>query len=162
MRSAAPARRSAPERAARASSLRQGQHDHTAHHQHRPQRHPRGDALHTSQHHGGEHQREQPYRYADDRRPDVHGDAERGDAQPDVYARLLHSAGRRGHREHGERGLHRHGLRVDGDVDRAIVADGYSRHTGVGVTQSVGSGGREKVLRLTFDADGNLAQWKRI
>jgi len=37
----------------------------------------------------------------------------------------------------------------------------FSRNTGVGVSQSVGSGGHEKVLRLTFDSEGKLTEWKR-
>ena len=38
---------------------------------------------------------------------------------------------------------------------------GISGHTGVGVSQSVGSGFRDQVLRLTFGPDGNLAEWNR-
>ncbi len=38
---------------------------------------------------------------------------------------------------------------------------GYGSHTGVGVSKSVGSGGREKVLRLTFDPAGRLLEWAR-
>jgi hypothetical protein len=38
---------------------------------------------------------------------------------------------------------------------------GFGSHTGVGVSQSVGSGGREKILRLTFGADGRLQEWVR-
>ena len=38
---------------------------------------------------------------------------------------------------------------------------GYGSHTGVGVSQSIGSGGYEKILRLTFDTAGKLAEWKR-
>ena len=38
---------------------------------------------------------------------------------------------------------------------------GYGSHTGVGVSQSIGSGGYEKILRLTFDTDGKLTEWKR-
>lgn len=37
----------------------------------------------------------------------------------------------------------------------------FGSHTGVGVSQSVGSGGREKVLRLTFGTDGKLLEWTR-
>jgi len=37
----------------------------------------------------------------------------------------------------------------------------FGSHTGVGVSQSVGSGGREKVLRLTFGTDGKLLEWVR-
>jgi hypothetical protein len=37
----------------------------------------------------------------------------------------------------------------------------YGGSTGVGVSQSVGSGPREKVLRLTFDAGGKLLSWAR-
>ena len=37
----------------------------------------------------------------------------------------------------------------------------FGRNTGVGVSQSIGSGGRERTLRLTFDKDGKLASWKQ-
>ena len=37
----------------------------------------------------------------------------------------------------------------------------FGSHTGVGVSQSVGSGGNEKVLRLTFGVDGKLLEWVR-
>jgi len=37
----------------------------------------------------------------------------------------------------------------------------FGSHTGVGVSQSVGSGGYEKVLRLTFGTDGRLLEWVR-
>ena len=37
----------------------------------------------------------------------------------------------------------------------------YGSHTGVGMSQSVGSGGHEKTLRLTFDTDGKLTEMKR-
>ena len=37
----------------------------------------------------------------------------------------------------------------------------FGSHTGVGVSQSVGSGGYEKVLRLTFGTDGKLLEWTR-
>lgn len=38
---------------------------------------------------------------------------------------------------------------------------GYGSRTGVGVSQSIGSGGRDKVLRLTFDSTGKLTEWLR-
>jgi hypothetical protein len=38
---------------------------------------------------------------------------------------------------------------------------GYGSHTGVGVSQTVGSGTRDKILRLTFGTDGQLAEWTR-
>ncbi|MEY4385195.1 MAG: hypothetical protein RLY20_478 [Verrucomicrobiota bacterium] len=38
---------------------------------------------------------------------------------------------------------------------------GYGRRTGVGVSQTVGSGGYEYILRLTFAPDGKLIEWKR-
>jgi len=37
----------------------------------------------------------------------------------------------------------------------------FSGSTGVGVSQTMGSGAREKVLRLTFGADGELLTWAR-
>ena len=37
----------------------------------------------------------------------------------------------------------------------------FTGHTGVGVSQSIGSGGYEKVMRLTFDTAGKLTEWKR-
>lgn len=37
----------------------------------------------------------------------------------------------------------------------------YSGPVGVGVSQSVGPGPRDKVLRLTFSPDGKLASWVR-
>ena len=43
----------------------------------------------------------------------------------------------------------------------SIGFGGYGSHMGVGVSQSVGSGGYEKILRLTFGADGKLTEWKR-
>jgi hypothetical protein len=43
----------------------------------------------------------------------------------------------------------------------SIGIGGFSRHTGVGVSHSVGSGGYERVLRLTFGADGRLTEWRR-
>ena len=36
----------------------------------------------------------------------------------------------------------------------------YGSHTGVGVGQSFGGG--ERSLRLTFGADGKLAEWKKL
>jgi hypothetical protein len=38
---------------------------------------------------------------------------------------------------------------------------GYGHHTGVGVSQSVGTGDRTHGLRLTFDANGQLAAWSK-
>lgn len=43
----------------------------------------------------------------------------------------------------------------------SVGVGSFGRNTGVGVSQSVGSGGYEKVLRLTFDKDGKLTEWKR-
>jgi hypothetical protein len=37
----------------------------------------------------------------------------------------------------------------------------FTGHTGVGVSQSIGSGPRDKVLRLTFDPNGQLLNWAR-
>jgi len=37
----------------------------------------------------------------------------------------------------------------------------YGSHSAVGVGHSVGSGGREKTLQLTFDQDGKLAEWAK-
>lgn len=37
----------------------------------------------------------------------------------------------------------------------------FSGSTGVGVSQTVGSGPRDKILRLTFGADGKLLSWAR-
>lgn len=37
----------------------------------------------------------------------------------------------------------------------------FSSHTGVGVSQTVGSGGRDKILRLTFDAHNQLVEWNQ-
>jgi len=37
----------------------------------------------------------------------------------------------------------------------------YSGSTGVGVSKSVGPGPHDKVLRLTFAADGKLVNWVR-
>lgn len=37
----------------------------------------------------------------------------------------------------------------------------FSGSTGVGVSQTVGSGPRDKILRLTFGADGKLLNWAR-
>lgn len=37
----------------------------------------------------------------------------------------------------------------------------YGGNTGVGVSQGFGTGPQDKILRLTFSADGNLAEWKR-
>jgi hypothetical protein len=36
-----------------------------------------------------------------------------------------------------------------------------SSHTGVGVSQSVGSEPQDRILRLTFETDGKLAEWRR-
>jgi hypothetical protein len=35
----------------------------------------------------------------------------------------------------------------------------YGSHTGVGVSQSIGSGGGDRVTRLTFGSDGKLTSW---
>ena len=37
----------------------------------------------------------------------------------------------------------------------------YGSHSAVGVGHSVGSGGREKILQLTFDRDGKLTEWAK-
>lgn len=37
----------------------------------------------------------------------------------------------------------------------------FTGHTGVGVSQTVGSGRRDKILRLTFDQNGQLLNWVR-
>lgn len=37
----------------------------------------------------------------------------------------------------------------------------FSGSTGVGVSQTVGSGPRDKILRLTFGSDGKLLSWAR-
>jgi hypothetical protein len=37
----------------------------------------------------------------------------------------------------------------------------YGRSTGVGVSQTVGSGGAQRVLRLVFDKDGRLKSWSK-
>jgi len=37
----------------------------------------------------------------------------------------------------------------------------FGRHTGVGVSQTVGAGGQAHGLRLTFDANGTLAFWAK-
>lgn len=37
----------------------------------------------------------------------------------------------------------------------------FGRHTGVGVSQTVGTGGTPHGLRLTFDKDGRLAAWAK-
>jgi hypothetical protein len=37
----------------------------------------------------------------------------------------------------------------------------YGRSTGVGVSQTVGSGGAQRVLRLVFDKDGRLQSWSK-
>jgi hypothetical protein len=38
---------------------------------------------------------------------------------------------------------------------------GYGSRTGVGISQTIGSGGFERTLRLTFDIGGKLTEWKR-
>lgn len=38
---------------------------------------------------------------------------------------------------------------------------GYSSNTGVGVSQTVGTGGQVRSLRLTFDEQGRLTAWAR-
>ena len=43
----------------------------------------------------------------------------------------------------------------------SIGIGSFSGHTGIGVSQSMGSGGYERVVRLTFDAEGKLVEWKR-
>lgn len=37
----------------------------------------------------------------------------------------------------------------------------YGRSTGVGVSQTVGTGGAQRVLRLVFDKDGKLKSWSK-
>ncbi|MDW8308698.1 MAG: hypothetical protein RMK20_04915, partial [Verrucomicrobiales bacterium] len=37
----------------------------------------------------------------------------------------------------------------------------YGRRTGVGVSQTVGTGGAHRVLRLVFDKDGKLTSWSK-
>ena len=37
----------------------------------------------------------------------------------------------------------------------------FGHHTGVGVSQTVGTGGQTHGLRLTFDPNGTLAGWSR-
>jgi hypothetical protein len=37
----------------------------------------------------------------------------------------------------------------------------YGRSTGVGVSQTVGTGGAYRVLRLVFDKDGKLESWTK-
>jgi hypothetical protein len=41
-------------------------------------------------------------------------------------------------------------------------AGGYGSHTGVGVGQTIGSGGQTHGLRLTFAANGQLAAWSKF
>jgi hypothetical protein len=48
-----------------------------------------------------------------------------------------------------------------GSTGFSVGFGSFGRHTGVGVSQGFGSGPREKILRLTFGADGNLGEWKR-
>ena len=48
-----------------------------------------------------------------------------------------------------------------GGSGMSIGFGSFGRHTGVGVSQSVGSGGYERILRLTFGNDGKLTEWKR-
>ena len=48
-----------------------------------------------------------------------------------------------------------------GGSGMSIGFGSFGSHTGVGVSQSIGSGGYEKVLRLTFDTEGKLTEWKR-
>jgi len=43
----------------------------------------------------------------------------------------------------------------------SIGMGSFTGRTGVGVSQSVGSGGRDKILRLTFSEDGTLLDWIR-
>ena len=43
----------------------------------------------------------------------------------------------------------------------SLGVGGYSGHAGVGVSQSMGSVGYDKVLRLTFGPDGKLTEWNR-
>lgn len=53
---------------------------------------------------------------------------------------------------------------VVGRSGRSSVSLGlgsFGRHTGVGISQTVGSGGRDKVLQLTFGDDNRLMEWKR-
>lgn len=37
----------------------------------------------------------------------------------------------------------------------------YSRGTGVGVSQTIGTGRAQRVLRLVFDPDGKLTSWSK-
>ena len=37
----------------------------------------------------------------------------------------------------------------------------YGSHTGVGVGQTIGTGGQDHGLRLTFGTDGRLADWSK-
>ena len=43
----------------------------------------------------------------------------------------------------------------------SVGVGSYSGPVGVGVSQSVGPGPREKILRLTFGTDGKLESWLR-
>jgi len=43
----------------------------------------------------------------------------------------------------------------------SIGVGSFSGPVGVGVSQSVGPGPQDKVLRLTFDGDGTLESWSR-
>ena len=41
----------------------------------------------------------------------------------------------------------------------SIGVGSFGRHTGVGVSQSIGSGPQDRILRLTFDTQGKLTEW---
>jgi hypothetical protein len=43
----------------------------------------------------------------------------------------------------------------------SIGVGSFGRHSSVGVSQTIGSGPRDKILRLTFDQNGKLLEWSR-
>ena len=50
-----------------------------------------------------------------------------------------------------------------GGLSIGVGGGSYGSHggMGVGVSQSVGSGGSDRVLRLVFDTDGKLTSWSK-
>ena len=48
-----------------------------------------------------------------------------------------------------------------GSTGFSVGFGSFGRHTGVGMSQGFGTGPQERILRLTFGADGKLSEWKR-
>ena len=51
--------------------------------------------------------------------------------------------------------------RRSGGTGLSVGTGFYGNHTGVGVSQSIGSGSSDRWLRLTFDTHGRLSDWSK-